>query len=249
MILADLGWALTTGLAGSLHCFGMCGPLVIAHSLRAGKTMQYGADNETSPVFPGGIISHHLAFHAGRIGAYAITASVAAGIVHLAGSVASFQNVRNVLSIGAGCLMVVAGLALLKVIILPSVGSLWIFGPGRRNSRLRIPTVQSLPERVLAGLLKSQGGVSKGVLGFAAGFLPCMLSWAMIVKAAETGDVLIGFLVMAFFGLGTVPALLFTGFFASFFTLRMRIAGERLAGLSVLIMGFILAWKGVSRFV
>jgi uncharacterized protein len=103
--------------------------------------------------------------------------------------------------------------------------------------------------RTLANLLRSEAPGSRWVLGFAAGFLPCMLSWAMVVKAASSGDPITGFSLMAVFGLGTTPALLFTGFFASLFTLKARLAGERIAALSVIVMGLILVWKGASRLV
>jgi sulfite exporter TauE/SafE len=50
---------------------------------------------------------------------------------------------------------------------------------------------------------------------------------------------------MAFFGLGTVPALFFTGLSASVLSMKVRLVGERIAALSVILMGLILILKGV----
>ena len=71
----------------------------------------------------------------------------------------------------------------------------------------------------------------------------------MIVKAASTGNPLTGFLIAASFGLGTVPALFFTGLSASLLSLKARFFGERLAAVSVILMGMILIFKGTKYFV
>jgi sulfite exporter TauE/SafE len=75
-----------------------------------------------------------------------------------------------------------------------------------------------------------------------------MLSWAMIVKAATAPNPVFGFMTMALFGLGTVPALFFTGLSASLFTLRVRLTGERVAACSVIVMGIMLLVKGAKYF-
>ena len=76
-----------------------------------------------------------------------------------------------------------------------------------------------------------------------------MLSWAMVLKAGTTGNPLSGFLTMVLFGLGTVPVLFFVGLSASVISLKMRITGERIAGISIIVMGLILVLKGVRSFV
>lgn len=49
--------AFLLGLAGSLHCAGMCGPLMLALPTNAGTT--------------GGLLAHRLTHHAGRLSVYA----------------------------------------------------------------------------------------------------------------------------------------------------------------------------------
>jgi sulfite exporter TauE/SafE len=68
----------------------------------------------------------------------------------------------------------------------------------------------------------------------------------MLIKAATTENMAEGFMTMVAFGLGTVPTLLGLGISASFFTLRTRLIGERLAAFSVILMGLILAFQGAK---
>lgn len=233
-MIPDLAWAFFTGLAGSLHCLGMCGPLVVAYSLHL-KPQASGAASPMNPWSSG--TRHHLAFHLGRTATYCILGLLAAGLVNLGVGNALLMKTRSVAVLVGGTLMVVLGLILLRAMPLrfPSVNS-----SGQTGALLN---------RFIGERLASQAPASGLLLGMAAGFLPCMLSWAMVIKAATAGSLLAGFSTMFIFGLGTVPALFFTGFFASLFSLRARLAGERAAALSLIVMGVILAWKGASRLV
>jgi sulfite exporter TauE/SafE len=59
--------------------------------------------------------------------------------------------------------------------------------------------------------IKSRRGLSASLsLGLLNGLLPCSLVYAFAAKAAGTGSVAAGIVTMASFGLGTVPALLFS---------------------------------------
>jgi uncharacterized protein len=251
MMIVDLGWAFATGLAGSLHCLGMCGPLVVAYCLHLRDGEPNRIKGAAHGPYPGALIYHHVAFHGGRVAAYALTGCLAAGLVHIVGSIEPFGAIRSLLSLFGGGLMVTFGLILLKVISIPSKTTLGIRSGDTSDPGGVTPEVKpgSLFTRTFANLLRSRTAASKWGLGFSAGFLPCMLSWAMVVKAAATGDMVAGLSVMIFFGLGTVPALVFAGFVASLFTIKMRLTGERMAALSVMAMGLILIWKGVSRLV
>jgi uncharacterized protein len=230
----DLLWAFLTGLAGSLHCLGMCGPLVIAYGLHlapispqtSGSARPWAAS-----------LIHHAAYQGGRIGAYGLLGGLGAGFIYFSTLKTSLQSLLIPVTLTGGLLMILFGFALLKVI---PIG----FFSGMSDYRKGSPL-----SRFIGRHLASPRLAVKGVLGFAAGFLPCMLSWAMVVKAALTANITAGFLLMLFFGLGTMPALLFTGFFASLFSLKARLAGERLAGYSLITMGLIMIWKGLLKLV
>ena len=232
-MILDLLAPLIVGFVGSLHCLGMCGPLVVAYSLHIRSTPP-GSAPDVAHLWSKGV-AHHLAFHSGRILCYGLSGALASALAYVAGFGQSFAGLKNGVTLAGGLLMVLFGLALLKVVSVP----LFSLPSFRMDSVLG---------RALPRLLASDHIASKWALGFAAGFLPCMLSWAMIVKAASTASPVHGFLTMALFGLGTVPALFFTGLSASLFTLRVRLTGERFAACSVIVMGIILFVKGAKHF-
>jgi uncharacterized protein len=232
-MMLDLIAPLIVGFVGSLHCLGMCGPLVVAYSLHMRPTSPDGTPDVTDLWSKG--IAHHLAFHTGRILCYGLLGALASALGYMASFSQFFAGLRNSVILGGGLLMILFGLVLLKVIRMP-LFSLPSFGP------------HSLFGRALPRLIASDRIASKWALVFAAGFLPCMLSWAIIVKAASTANPVHGFQTMILFGLGTVPALFFTGLSASLFTLRVRLTGERVAACSVIVMGIILLVKGAKYF-
>jgi len=226
----DLLAPLLIGFLGSLHCLGMCGPLVMAYSLSLRESAAPGGSLPAAPWRIG--ILHHAAFHLGRVLTYGLLGSLAAGLAHLAG----FSRALSVLpgwgALGGGALMIFLGLVLLGIVPAPSFSS----------------GAQGFLARPVASLLSSRGLGSKLALGIAAGFLPCMLSWAMVVKAAADSTPLQGFLTTLAFGLGTVPALFLPGLSASLISLRTRLMGERAAAAAVIIMGGILLFRGASFF-
>ncbi|NWF53302.1 MAG: sulfite exporter TauE/SafE family protein [Syntrophaceae bacterium] len=225
---------LLIGFVGSLHCLGMCGPLIMAYSLHI-RTDQTGDPLGPSIFWVSGL-THHAAFHAGRLLTYGFLGALAAGLAQSTGLSQTFSGLRSSITLAGGAVMVLFGLFLLRVIPfslfpLPSFGR------------------DSLPGRAFSRLLGDRTLLSKALLGLATGFLPCMLSWAMVMKAMTIQNPILGFLTMVFFGLGTVPALFLTGLSASFLSLKIRLLGERVAAVSVMAMGFILIFKGSKYFV
>jgi sulfite exporter TauE/SafE len=93
---AGYALAFAGGLAGSLHCLGMCGafPLALARA-------------------PGGRVGRQLLYHLGRLNALAFIGAIsgALGATLLAG--APIAMASRVLALGAGVVMVVLGLEML----------------------------------------------------------------------------------------------------------------------------------------
>lgn len=253
----DLAAPFLIGLLGSLHCLGMCGPLVMAYSLNMTPSSPQGiphgmeeglrgkgqgarfeenrlavTGNPGSPYWNRGVF-HHLAYHSGRITSYGLLGALAAGLFNWVG-VNFYLNIRGGLILGGGALIILLGLVSLRIIPWPPSLTRFSLFP------------QSPWTRFLPALIKTPGTMSKVGLGLACGLLPCCLSCSMLIKAAITEDMAEGFLTMAAFGLGTIPALLTVGLSASLLTLRTRIIGERLAALSVMAMGLILVFRGLN---
>ncbi len=223
------------GFIGSVHCVGMCGPLVLAYSLHI-KRKGAEAPSTVAPHWEKGL-SHHIAFHSGRILSSGLLGILSAALLQKIGSFEFQGNLRGGATLFGGVLMIFFGLVLLKIVPLPGFFTSLSTGS------------TSFWRRLVPPLFQSQHLGSKLILGLSAGFLPCGLSWAMIVKSATTANIGKGFLTMISFGLGTVPALFLIGFSASFLSLRVRFLGERVAALAVIVMGLILVFKGGRIFV
>lgn len=224
--MLDFLGPLFVGLAGSLHCMGMCGPIVLAYSLQA-KPGPSGA-----LAMARASLSHHLAFHSGRILSYGLLGVVAGAVAQLVNLQVFIGHLRSVVSILAGIILVIFGLVLLRVLFVPP----WAQTVSFQST--------SGPSSWIARRLSSQRLPDRFLLGMATGFLPCMLPWAMMVKAASSSGMGQALATMLLFGLGTVPALLLIGTSATAVSGRLRLAGERVAAVSLILMGSILLFKG-----
>ncbi len=214
-----------SGLAGGVgHCVAMCGPLVAAFSFnRAG----------------GGGIRPHLAYHLGRVTTYSVlggAAGLTGSFLDVAAAVAPCQ--RAVL-IATGALVALAGLV---------IGG-WLPAPGAA-ARFGRPGFFPKACRLVAG---DGSAAARFPLGLALGFLPCGLVYAALLAAAREGmeagnhggGFLRGFLVMALFGAGTVPALLVVEKAAGALSARARAGLSRLSAALVAAAGVMLAVRGI----
>ncbi len=210
----------TVGLLGSLHCAGMCGPLAVAVSCGD------GAGRPTSRL---------AAFLGGKLATYTVL-GVAAGTVGSAfGAKQLGPRAFAVLAVVAGAVMVLLGARTLWQQAVPLV-RIGAGGPGSVST-------------LLSAALKARGQAASLAAGALAGLLPCGLVWAMVARSLTAGHAAAGGLVMASFGLGTVPSLAATGLVSRLATGRTRRLGEVAAALGVLAMGVIGIWRGVNWFI
>ena len=179
LVMAGVGIA--TGLAASVHCAAMCGGIATAGgaALSAGKNKR--------PVALLGV------FHLARISSYAAQGALLAALGGaLALAVPHFERV--------GRLVAALVMLMLALRILFNVDVLGAERLGGRVYRRVAPLFRPVarhPPIVRA--------VEIGVLW---GFLPCGLSYSMLLVAAATGAPLVAAIGMLVFGLGTIPGLL-----------------------------------------
>jgi uncharacterized protein len=217
--MLDLLLIATVGFLGSFgHCAGMCGPLTVAFSLsNAGK------DKLASLRF-------HLLLNLGRIVAYALVGAAIGGV----GSVliASGQMAgtgsgwRRAIAILTGTMLVWFGLVQIKPDLLPRLPLLHPISHDRiSNAMAKISTQNSwwIPS----------------ALGLLWGLIPCGFLYAAQIKAAETGNPILGAATMFAFGLGTLPTMLGVGFFAGRLSADKRSQLFRAGGWVTIAIGMI----------
>jgi uncharacterized protein len=178
---------LIASLVGSLHCVGMCGPLVAfaVGDSRAGKTSK---------------IWLHVAYHGGRLLTYAFVGGVC-GILGAAvdrgGARLGCQRAAALL---AGAMMIAVGAAALFRAIGVRLPHISLPGP-----ILRLILAGQRAALALGPLLRAL------CIGLLTAFLPCGWLYLFASYAAGTGTPLWGAMFMIAFWLGTVPALLLAG--------------------------------------
>ena len=228
MSVVELAVMFTLGLASSLHCVQMCGPIVLSYSLGASQTGRTSAAG-TVPYF----VLGHLAYNAGRIITYTALGALAGLAGSTVGMLGRLAGLGSVLALLGGALMIVAGLFL------------WGIIPSTAFAGIQVFQLTSGFLRRVGRLLAAPAAGTRFVLGLALGFLPCGLIYAALSRSLATGSPFWGAAAMMAFGMGTAGALLALGLFSSAIRMRLNRWGNRLAAVSVILMGIVLIWRGV----
>jgi sulfite exporter TauE/SafE len=218
----DLPLVFAIGLLGSAHCIGMCGGFVVAlgHAQRGGPSIHV----RQSLYFLGKTATYAL------FGAAAGAAGAAVGL--------ALSGFQGLLSLGLGLVLVVVGLSL--------AGVLRRLGFAERIAG-RFAGARVLGEAVRRLVARGTAGATFG-LGMLNGLLPCALVYGLLVRAAAAGSPLGGAVVMAVFGLGTIPALYLTGLFGSLVPPTRRLWLNRAGGVLVVALGVLTIARGATAF-
>jgi sulfite exporter TauE/SafE len=206
------------GLAASVHCVVMCGPLMMAMVPRR---------NWRAAVL----------YHSSRVSTYAVLGAATGAIGHLA-----------MLAGAGRLLSIVAGLALIWTAARRAGWVQTVWGPGlsqglsphmtaivvRATEAARARFRQSSPLRI----------VSAGALN---GLLPCGPAYAALTAAAALGDSPDAAGFMLAFGAGTLPLLTAVGTIAAW-TSRVRAGASRwrlVTPVALAVLGVMLTARGV----
>jgi sulfite exporter TauE/SafE len=210
--------AFMIGLAGGVHCFGMCGGVVGALSFMLPK------DRSHWPYL--------LMYNAGRIISY----TIAGGLVGYLGQIISARSVvaAQTLNIISGVFLVLLGLYLAQ----------WwrvlqhIEGIGKKLWQY----IQPLSKR----FLPLQHPLSALPYGMIWGWLPCGLVYSTLTWSLASGSAVEGAVLMMSFGLGTLPALLAFG--AGSVSIKAWLTNpivRQIIGLILVLYGVFLIYHGL----
>jgi sulfite exporter TauE/SafE len=215
MTIPDLALAYGLGLAGSLHCVQMCGPILLSCNMPR--------PHETRS----SLAASHFFYHAGRLLTYSFLGALAGGLGLGIERVARYQSAAAVV---AGSLMLVAGLLM--------IGAL------RRPELVQFAPAQSLIRRV-AHLLQQPARAARLRMGLYMGFLPCGLIYAALLKAVSMGSAADGAITMAAFGIGTAGPLLALGIFSASFVRFTKGWSAQIPAIAVTLTGIFLIARGL----
>ena len=206
------------GFFGSMHCIGMCGGLVSALSMS----------------HPGIWWSGLAAYQAGRLLTYTLM-GLAAGLLGISlQQMGGFGQMQLALTLLAGLMMVTFGLNLAG----------WIPDPFIR-----------LTARVNAGLgfagrikkaAASSAKISWFGVGLANGLLPCGLVYVALSLSLAAGGTWQPALMMAAFGLGTLPAMMLAPVVIRLLAPKQRGLLMKALGILIVLFGLLTMIRGTG---
>lgn len=208
---AGLLLAAAGGLAGSLHCLGMCGAFPLALATTGSSTAR---------------VRRQVLYQVGRLNALVflgVAAGAAGGTLLLD---VSFGMGSTVLACVAGAVMVGLGLEML--------------GRASLLSRALAATVGRAVTRPMRALLGAPSPMAPLAFGALNAFLPCHLVYAFVAQAAASARPLEGGLTMLAFGAGTVPAMLGLGLVGGRIPERVRLGFDRAVAIALVVYGGLL---------
>jgi hypothetical protein len=206
--------ALMIGLLGNVHCLGMCGGLSGALAFS-----NSGKKNTKT------LLGYQLLYNLGRISTYSLLGLVAGSV----GGALKFTLGHY----GALSLRMTAGLLIVSL-------GFYITGWWRGLSKLeRIgATVWRKISPLLKKLTPRRNPVAAILIGMLWGFLPCGLVYSTLSLSVASGSPLTGLTTMAFFGIGTLPSMFATGFFAERLVHLVRLEKVQVcSGLTIILFG------------
>jgi uncharacterized protein len=215
----SLSAAFIAGMAGSAHCFAMCGGLAGAFGMRSRSSTASSA------------LAGALPYHAGRLGGYAVAGAVCGLLGATLQAILDLARIGAWLRIASGVLLLLIALRMLS----PWNPLFWLETLGAKFWR----RLQPLTRRTAA----LSGNAHAIALGFLWGWLPCGLVYSMLLFAALSGQPFEGATILLAFGLGTLPAMLASSVLASRTQHLLRSRWPRLAsGALLLAFGAWMIW-------
>ncbi|KJG34224.1 sulfite exporter TauE/SafE family protein [Photobacterium angustum] len=192
MVNLDFYAAFLIGLMGAGHCIGMCGGVAAAITIG----MPENTKNSKRWIY---LLNYNL----GRLVAYTVAGAIIGAML---ASVATINGSNSPL-------IFMRFLAAIMMIILALYIGQWWFGLNKLERIGQVAWRYISP--LTTSFLPLKSPIKALPFGFLWGWLPCGLVYSTLTWAAVSGSALNGAIVMLAFGLGTLPAMLAVGGFAT----------------------------------
>ncbi|HET7872865.1 MAG TPA: sulfite exporter TauE/SafE family protein [Terriglobales bacterium] len=215
--------AFILGLVGSVHCAGMCGPLVLALPAPDRRVR---------------FLAGRAAYNGGRI----ITYSFLGALFGAVGQSLVMIGVQRWFSIALGTTLLLSLLLGRSAAVSKTGRSTW----SRLNLLRPVTVAVDLLKSKMGALLRQRSLLSLLVLGLLNGLLPCGLVYVACAAAAATNRFSTGLVYMALFGLGTVPMLLAITFSGRLVPPSWRMHLRKAVPVSIFIVAAMLIFRGMG---
>ena len=174
------------GIATSVHCISMCGPMVVTYAVKSDD-----GDSWQKKVLP------NLAYQGAKLTSYVVV-GLALGAI---GSAFNLNGIRPWVMGVAGLFMIVLGLGMTGKVP-------WAAKLTPRPPRALVTALSKLRRKATSDAEAGESTLMTPIaFGLLTGLMPCAPLQAAELTAASAGGILSGGLVMLAFGLGTMPLL------------------------------------------
>jgi uncharacterized protein len=178
------------GLATSLHCIGMCGPMVVTYAVKG---------EEDGPWHKK--LVPNLAYQGAKITSYVMVGLVLGAI----GSAFNLNGIRPWIMFAAGAFMIILGLGM-------TGKAPWAARLTPRPPKFLITALSNLRRKAKTDADQGASTLATPVaFGLLTGLMPCAPLQGAEIAAAATGSAVLGATAMLAFGLGTMPLMLAFG--------------------------------------
>jgi sulfite exporter TauE/SafE len=178
------------GLATSLHCIGMCGPMVVTYAVKG---------EEDGPWHKK--LVPNLAYQGAKITSYVMVGLVLGAI----GSAFNLNGIRPWIMFAAGAFMIILGLGM-------TGKAPWAARLTPRPPKFLITALSNLRRKAKTDADQGASTMATPVaFGLLTGLMPCAPLQGAEIAAAATGSAVLGATAMLAFGLGTMPLMLAFG--------------------------------------
>ncbi|MBF0380916.1 MAG: sulfite exporter TauE/SafE family protein [Magnetococcales bacterium] len=215
------------GLLTSTHCLIMCGGIVGALTISLPIKTRQDA---------GSLFNFLVTYSIGRILSYAIAGFLAGLFGELLVNYFSLHERHSQILFTLSTFILV-GIGMYIAGWLPEFARLEKLGS--RLWRHIEPIAQSL--------LPVRSKTQALFLGFLWGWLPCGMTYSVLIWSALLGDALLGALAMAIFGLGTVPGILVASYFSGRFHMFQKKGLKRGLGILIIMLALVFGLFGVPN--
>lgn len=203
------------GLIGSIHCIGMCGPLVMALPISQQTNFQKWQSI--------------LLYNAGKISSYSLL-----GIIFgLFGSQLPLYGVQENLSIVMGSIMILY------------VVYVFVIKPKFISRFLQFNLLYTFIVKNMGQLFQRKNRAVFYLIGILNGLLPCGMIYVALTSAIAAQNIMQGGFIMAFFGLGTMPALIMVAIGGQYFGIVFRKKIQSFLPVFIFSMGVLLILRGM----
>jgi sulfite exporter TauE/SafE len=209
--------SLIIGFAGGVHCLGMCGAVVGILSNNLPENVKNN---------PKKVIKYQLTYNIGRIFSYATMGLIFASFASILSSQVGMSKFEMIMRIFSSVMMILIGF--------------FIAGFGNKT----INKIEKLGQGLWSKLqplsqkyIPVKNFKSAFLFGFLWGGIPCGLVYSALVLTLSATPI-DGFLIMLFFGIGTLPALLaIAGFGFGLARFLRKNVVQKASGIIVIILG------------